>query len=300
MTNNKLKIWFRAIRPFSFTASIVPVIIGAILASKETKFHLGYFIVTLLATLFLHASTNLLSDHDDYVNNIDTRDSYGSSGVIVEELLNAKQIKQGGLIFLTLGCLLGLFLTFKKGEVILFLGLIGALAAYFYTGKPLMLKYRGLGAPLVFMIYGPLMVLGSFFVQTQQISSTSILVSIPIGLLTTGILHGNDLRDIYHDKKAGIKTLSIIVGRSNSEKIYFSLILLPYVIILALISFKLISIWSLICLITLPSAFKNIRVIRIAKENTSTLATIDQETAKLHAQFGVMLILSLIISSYIK
>lgn len=296
MTNNKLKIWLRAIRPFSLTGSVIPVTIGAVLASKYTNFNLEYFMIALLDVLFLHVSINLLSDHDDFVNNIDTPDSYGSSGVITEKLLDAKQIKKAGLIFLILGCFIGLFLAFKKGEFILFLGIIGALGGYSYTGKPLTLKYRGLGAPLVFLLFGPLLVLVSFYIQTQQINSISILISIPLGLLTTAILHANDLRDIYHDKKAGIKTLSIIVGRRNSEKIYFILILSPYIIILILTLFKFIPLLSLICLITLPNALKNIRSIHMSKISTAWLKTIDQETAKLQAQFGTILIVSIVLS----
>ncbi|WP_279146344.1 1,4-dihydroxy-2-naphthoate octaprenyltransferase [Clostridium tyrobutyricum] len=293
---NKLKIWLRAIRLFSLTGSIIPVTIGAVLASKYANFNLEYFIITLLAALFLQTSTNLLSDHDDFVNNIDTPDSYGSSGVIIENLLNARQIKRAGLILLTLGCLIGLFLAFEKGGFILFLGIIGALGGYSYTGKPLMLKYRGLGTPLVFLLFGPLMVLGSFYIQTRQINIISILISIPIGLLTTAILHANDLRDIYHDQKSGIKTLSIIVGKLNSEKIYFALILSPYVIITILALFGLIPILSLICLITLPGALKNIRSIYMSTVSTTYLKTIDQETAKLQAQFGTILIVSIIFS----
>lgn len=298
--SKKYKIWIRAIRPFSLTASIIPVTVGAVLASKEVKFDLFYFLVTLLAIVFLQASINLFNDHDDFANNIDTPDSYGSSGVIVENLLSSKQIKKGGLILLILGCLAGLFLAIKKGEMILLLGSIGALGGYFYTGKPLMLKYRGLGVPLVFLLFGPLMVLGSFYVQTQKMSYIAALISIPLGLLTTAILHGNDLRDMHHDKKAGIKTLSIITGRSSSEKIYFGLILMPYIVILILASFKLISLLSLICLITLPIALKNIRSIRMSQGSAFSLATIDQETAKLQAQFGILLTFSIIISSYLK
>lgn len=294
--SNKLKIWFRAIRPFSLTGSIIPVTVGAVLGNTYAKFNPGYFILSLLAVIFLHASINLLSDHDDFVNNIDTPDSYGSSGVIIENLLNVKQIKKAGLILLILGCLIGLFLAFKKGEFILLLGIIGALGGYSYTGKPLILKYRGFGAPLVFLLFGPLMVLGGFYIQVQQISILPILISIPLGLFTTAILHANDLRDIYHDQNAGIKTLSIIVGRRNSEKIYFTLILSPYIIITILALFKFIPFLMLICFITLPGAIKNIRSVYTSKTSSVHLKTIDQETAKLQAQFGIIFTVSIIFS----
>ncbi|MBU3177836.1 prenyltransferase [Clostridium estertheticum] len=197
MISGNVKTWLRAIRPFSFTGSVIPVTIGAILAIKQNNFQFGYFILSVVAILLLHTAVNLLSDHDDYENKVDTKDSYGSSGVILENLLSSRQILHSGMLCLILGSLIGLFLSYEKGVFVLLLGLIGALGGYCYTGKPLMLKYKGLGAPLVFLLFGPLMVIGSYYVQMQRISADALLISIPVGLLTTAILHANDIRDIH-------------------------------------------------------------------------------------------------------
>ncbi|NMM63321.1 1,4-dihydroxy-2-naphthoate octaprenyltransferase [Clostridium sp. P21] len=295
----KCKIWLRAARPFSLTASIIPVTIGAIFAGKESKFQFTYYLISLLAAVLLQASVNMLNDYDDFTNKVDTKESGSSSGVIFENLLTPGDLSKGGRLILASGCMLGLFLAFKKGDFILLLGTIGALSGYFYTGKPLMLKYRGLGAPLVFIIFGPLMVLGGYFVQLQRISASVLLLSIPIGLLTTAILHANDIRDIYNDKKAGIKTISIIIGRTNSCYIYYGLISFSYIVVLGIAYCKVIPIGSSLCLITLPAALKNMNKLHMSNGSTSELATLDQETAKLQGQFGVILIIS-ILSSYIR
>lgn len=292
----KFKIWLKAARPFSLTASIIPVTIGAIFAAKESKFQFIYYLLCLLAAVFLQASSNMLNDYDDFINKVDTKESGSSSGIIFENLLTPEELSKGGHLILALGCILGLFLAFQKGFFILILGTIGALSGYFYTGKPLMLKYRGMGAPLIFVIFGPLMTLGGYFVQVQRININVLLLSIPVGLLTTAILHANDIRDVYHDKKAGIKTLSIIIGKVGSHYTYYGLIFLSYISVLAMTYYKIVSIWSLFCLITLPTALKNINKLRISNGSNSELATLDQETAKLQGQFGVILIISILFS----
>lgn len=296
MIKYKIKIWLRAIRPFSFTGSVIPVTLGAILTIKQNNFQFGYFIVSVIAILLLHTAVNLLSDYDDYENKVDTKDSYGSSGVILENLLSSKQVLRTGILCLILGSLIGLFLSYEKGVFILILGLIGALGGYSYTGKPLMLKYKGLGAPLVFLLFGPLMVIGSYYVQMQSVSGSALLISIPVGLLTTAILHANDIRDILHDKNAGIKTLSMLVGENNAKKIYYGMLILSYVSLIIMIFFGVLPTLSLLCLITLPIAFTNAKKLYNSNVSISGLITLDKTTGKLQAQFGIILIFSILLS----
>jgi len=296
MIKYKIKIWLRAIRPFSFTGSVIPVTLGAILTIKQNDFQFGYFILSVIAILLLHTAVNLLSDYDDYENKVDTKDSYGSSGVILENLLSSKQVLRTGILCLILGSLIGLFLSYEKGVFILILGLIGALGGYSYTGKPLMLKYKGLGAPLVFLLFGPLMVIGSYYVQMQRVSGSALLISIPVGLLTTAILHANDIRDILHDKNAGIKTLSMLVGENNAKKIYYGMLILSYVSLIIMIFFGVLPTLSLLCLITLPIAFTNAKKLYNSNVSISGLITLDKTTGKLQAQFGIILIFSILLS----
>lgn len=294
MLKEKIKIWLRAVRPFSFTGSVIPVTLGAILSTKHAPFQPLYFILSAFAVVLLQAAVNLLSDHDDYENKVDTKDSYGSSGVILEALLTSKQVRRGGIICLVLGSLLGLFLSYEKGLIVLIIGLIGALGGYSYTGRPLQLKYKGLGAPLVFLLFGPLMVMGAYYVQLQQLNPEAFFVSIPVGLLTTAILHANEIRDIQHDKKAGIKTLSLLVGLKNTKLIYYGMLILSYCALLLMSIYRILPYWSLICLVTLPTAYKNAKILYQSADSSAGLITLDQSTAKLQGQFGSLLIGSLL------
>jgi len=293
MTNEKFKLFIRASRPFSLTASVIPVTLGGILALNEPGFSFTYLLLSIVAIIFLQASVNLLNDHDDFINHVDTKDSYGSSGVIIEGLLTLKEVYASGILLLILGCLIGLFLSYKRGVVILILGIIGAVFGYFYTGKPLTLKYRGLGAPLVFIIFGPLMTLGGYYLQMQEFTIQALLISIPTALLTTAILHANDIRDINHDKKAGIKTLSIFIGYKKAQLVYSSLIILSYVSLIMMIIYKYVPYLSLICLLTVPAAIKNINKLRTAENSSYNIAELDKESGKLQGKFGILLILSI-------
>lgn len=295
MLKEKIKLWLRAVRPFSFTGSVIPVTLGAMLSMKQERFQFGYFVLSIIAIVLLHAAVNLLSDHDDYENKVDTKDSYGSSGVILENLLSSRQVRKGGIICLIAGCLIGIFLSYERGLMVLILGFIGAIGGYSYTGRPLKLKYKGFGAPLVFLLFGPLMVIGSYYVQMQYISVEAFYISIPVGLLTTAILHANDIRDIFHDKKAGIKTLSILVGIYNSKTIYYAMLLLSYISIIIMCIFRVLPLWSLLCLLTLPTAYNNIKVLSRCEVNVSGLITLDISTAKLQAQFSLIMIFSIVL-----
>lgn len=296
MTIEKFKLFIRASRPFSLTASVIPVVLGGILGLKDSNFSFGYFILSIIAIVFLQASVNLLNDHDDFINLVDTKDSYGSSGVIVEGLLTLKEVYRSGIILLVSGCLIGLFLAYERGAPILILGIIGAILGYFYTGKPLKLKYRGLGAFMVFVIFGPLMTLGGYYLQMQKFTIQSFVISIPTALLTTAILHANDIRDMKHDERAGIKTLSIYIGSKNAQSVYSSLIMFAYVSLIIMIIYKYVPYLSLICLLTLPAAIKNINKLRYAEGSSSKIADLDKDSGKLQGQFGVLLILSILIS----
>ncbi len=300
MKISNIKIWLKAVRPFSFTGSLIPVILGAVMSIGQNRFSTVYLVLSLFGIVLLHASVNLMSDSDDYVNNVDTPESSGSSGVIINKQLSAEAVKKAGKLLLTAGFILGVYMALNRGWVVILLGLIGALGGYSYTGKPLSLKYRGLGAPLVFTLFGPLIVMGSFYIQAQKITLAAILVSIPVGLLTTAILHANDVRDIVHDKKANIKTLSIMIGKDNAKKLYYMLIICSYAAVLIMAFYKLIPYWSLACLITLPAALKCISKLHRSKDNDSNIVVLDKITAKLHAQFGSILAVSILLPSIIR
>ncbi|NUU99193.1 1,4-dihydroxy-2-naphthoate prenyltransferase [Marinitoga sp. 1154] len=237
-----------AIRPFSFIATILPVTAGAMIAEN---FSFSLYIISLLAAIFIHAGVNTTNDYFDFKKGIDTKDSLGSSGLLINNILKPKDIFIISIISYILSIILGLFLIYKVGIGIFWFGLLGIILGYSYTGFPLHLKYKALGIPLVFTLMGPLMVLGSYYVQTKHLSDIVFLLSIPIGISTILILLSNDIRDIEHDKKSKIITLPILLGEKKSIILYLILAISIYFFIFYLIYIGIFNFYAVLSLFSL-------------------------------------------------
>jgi len=203
------KIYLKATRPFAFTATLVSVLAGAMLAQNIDFFLL---FLTLLGILFLHAGVNALNDLMDFRYGADDWLVLGASRVLQDKLMTEKQLFVLSFVLIVLGSLIGFVLVGLKGIEVLFIGAAGVFLGVFYQVKPLGLKYRALGDFAVFMAFGPLLVLGSYYVQTGMVSWVPVFVAIPLGLLVIGILHGNNMRDLTEDIQCGYRTVASYLG----------------------------------------------------------------------------------------
>jgi 1,4-dihydroxy-2-naphthoate octaprenyltransferase len=285
-----LKLFWKAVRPFSFTATLIPVFLGGILAPE---LHIGLFLLTLLSMLFLHSGVNVLSDYQDFIRNIDTWKVLGSSRVLVDEELPPKKHLLLGWALLFSGIFAGILLTLSVGWKLLLFGAGGVFLGIFYTFPPFGLKYRALGDLAVFLAFGPLPTMGSYYVQTRQLSITSFLLSIPIGLLTTGILHGNNYRDLKTDLEKGYKTVAILLKEKGSGIYYGVLVFGSYLWILLGVLMNLIPPLALLACLTFPVAWKNFQIAQNPRKVQFTL--LDLLTAKLHFQYGILLLLGILL-----
>lgn len=295
-----LKLWFRAVRPWAYPASLIPVCLGAMLAAAEGFFNITLFLLTLAGGVLIHAATNLFNDYYDFLNGVDTPDCYNSGGVLVEGLMQPRQVLKGALVTVLLVVPVGLYLISVRGPVILALGVLGLLAGYFYTARPLALKYRGIGVPAVFFLMGPLMVIGAYYVQAASFNTTVFLASLPVGCLVGAILHANEFRDIKHDCRYGIINPSILLGRKKARFIYYFLILGAYILVMIMVLGSLMSGWALLTLLTLPMALKPMRVMDETSQGkvSPQLPYIDVLTARLHLQFGLLFICGVLLSFF--
>ena len=158
--------WLTALRPISFTASIIPVLVGTAIAAED-EFHPLLFVLALLGSIAIHAGTNLVNDYFDHVKGTDNEESLGQSGVIQRGLLSARAVLAGGIVAFAVGAAIGLVITAQVGWPVLALGVASVLAGYFYTASPFSLAYRGLGEVVVFVFMGPVIVVGAYYVQTE-------------------------------------------------------------------------------------------------------------------------------------
>src|SRR5438093_13092918 len=158
------RVWWRALRPFSFTASVAPVIVGSAVAFAQRQFHPGLVAVAFVASVAIHAGANLANDYYDHVRGADTPESIGPSGVIQHGLLRPRTVLRGALTCFTAAGILGSILVASRGWPILLIGVLSVAAGYAYTGGPIPLGYVGLGDGVVFVFMGPLTPVGAYYI----------------------------------------------------------------------------------------------------------------------------------------
>jgi 1,4-dihydroxy-2-naphthoate octaprenyltransferase len=295
-----VSLWWRASRPFTFTMSVLPPIIGAIAVKIENPdVGLGWLklVLTMIGCVLAHAGANMVGDYFDFKNRVDREGTFGSSGVLTGKLAEPKTILTGAIIVYIIASLIGIYLAFSipNGKVLLWLILIGAVLGFFYTVKPFAFKYRALGDIAVFISFGPAMTLGTYYVQIQRFSWGPILYAIPFAFLVDAVLHSNNLRDIKNDAVVNVKTVAILIGERNAKFMYYGLVLSSYLSVIVLILANQLPLISLVTLLSLPLAIKLIRIVH-AKEGQPErrFLMIDAATAQLHSAFGGLLLLSLL------
>jgi len=292
---------WEVVRPFSFTASLLPVSVGGAIALGQGRMHWPLFLAALLGALGLHIGTNVINEIYDVRHGIDAITSPRMSMAILKGRIserNAFVVAWSGFI---LAFLMGIFLLLQRGWPIVLLGLIGFIGGYFYTAPPFQYKYRALGLPLVFVLMGPLMVIGSYYAVTGGFDPSLIVVSIPVGLLVTAILHGNEWRDVAEDTRHGFTTFSAQVGRDAAHWVYVMLILGAYVAVGLAVMVGALPKLALLTLLSLPLTAWILRdAERGAEGHLRAIAMIDLMTARLHSAFGALLLVGLVAGSALR
>jgi len=298
---SNVKLWWAAIRPFAFTASVTPVLLGSSIAvafHKEQYFNWFYFILSILGAMLVHSGTNLFNDYFDYKSRVDREGTLGGSGLLVSKIMQPQQIFRGGIIAFLLAIIIAVYFIIVLENKTFFIGIciFGLFSGIFYTATPLHFKYRALGDIQVFISMGILMTVGTYFIQVQKFSWIPVFYAIPISLLVDAILHGNNLRDISDDRETGIETTAMKLGEKGARFVYFFLVLGAYFSIILLIIFLNLHPIALITFVSLPIAVKLLKMVKnkdyVPKEEFSI---IDAKTAQLHTIVGLLLSISFVI-----
>jgi 1,4-dihydroxy-2-naphthoate octaprenyltransferase len=289
-------LWYRAIRPFSFTASIVPVVVGAACALVAGGASPVAFLLCLGGSVALQAGTNLVNDYYDHQLGADHSGSLGPSRVIQEGWLSPRAVLAAGIGFFVAGGLAGFALVGTAGWPILLLGLIGIPLAYGYTAPPLKLAYRGLGELNVFLLMGPLMVLGGFLVHRVAGWAIALTASVPVGCLVAAILHCNNIRDLDDDRALGKQTLATIVGPRWAKIELAALVGGAYAVLAGAVALRLLPKPALLAFLSLQTAVQ-IGVTVTRATSPLEVAPSVRQAAKLHAQFGALLAIGLVVAA---
>ena len=253
-----LSVWLRVIRVRFLLASIIAVSVGLALNWwQNLSFDAFDAALTFAGVMALHASVDLLNDFWDFKRGIDTKTKRtkmsGGTGVLPEGLLKPKSVYRAGVAFLIIGAAIGGYFVFTDGFTIAVILGFAILSIYFYSTK---IVDSGLGEFFV-AVKGSMIVIGTVFIQSGEITFESILAGIIVGSLSSLVLFIASFPDHDADKSKGRKTLVIVVGKQNAVKLFWIFPLISYCAILIGVALELFPIISLISFVGIPLMIKS-------------------------------------------
>lgn len=252
-----LKAWLMLPRFHFIPLTVILVSLGTAIAAYEGLFHWGYYSLALLGSILVHITVNVINDYYDYRNGIDlnTRRTpfSGGSGVLTSNLLKPKQAFWFGTLSLLVAMVIGFYFVIVRGWLLFPLLLVAGFSAYFYN---VYLSKWLVGELFAGLNFGPLIVLGAYYVQTGRYSWEALFASITPGILTANLLFLNEFPDKEADQKGGRKHLVIVLGREGARFLFVALIGTAYLIIILGVLTKMMPVLTLIGLGTLVFGWK--------------------------------------------
>jgi 1,4-dihydroxy-2-naphthoate octaprenyltransferase len=218
--------------PMTLTAGAI----AGLLAVRSPHFATGWFVLAFIGIVLAHASNNLLNDLFDTDTGLDTDDyprALYAPHPILSGMISRKGLATAAGVVTISGLAIMVVLTVARGPVVLAFGLGGVLLNVAYTAPPLRLKKRGLGELDVLLVWGPLMIAGTYYSATGRLPWQVWPASIPYGLLCTAVLMGKHIDKIPWDRKAGVKTLPVILGEARARLLTEALMVGFYVAVVA-------------------------------------------------------------------
>ncbi|CAB5106264.1 MAG: 1,4-dihydroxy-2-naphthoate polyprenyltransferase [Actinobacteria bacterium] len=218
--------WILGARPRTLPAAIAPVLVASALAGSE--FNWFRAALALKVSLWLQIGVNFANDYSDGIKGTDTN-RIGPTRLVGSGLATARSVKFAAFISFGIASICGLWLAILTSPILIAVGILSIAAAWSYTGGRKPYGYSGFGEISVFVFFGLVATIGSFYVQTQRITLMSFIVAIPMGALSCALLAINNLRDLNQDAIAGKKTLAVRMGDSAARRAFVTLLVLAHV-----------------------------------------------------------------------
>lgn len=284
----KLKTWWRAVRPFAYPASVVPAILGAVVAwSDGIAINYGLAALALIGAVAAHTGANLMNDYVDFRKGVDRPGTQGGSGVLPEGILTPSAILFASVIFFAVAGSMAIPLCALVGWPLAVLIALGFVAGAGYVLPPFGFKYRAMGDLIVFAAFGIGITLGSYMVQSRAFSLSAIPYAIPIGLIVAAILHANNMRDVADDRAVSVRTLAVLLGFSASRIFYVAMVLGSYLLLLLFFLAGIVNPGALGALATFPLAARITSQVWRSSPGCKAIAAAVEQTAQLNLIFGV-------------
>lgn len=289
-----LSHWILAARLRTLPAAIAPVVVAGALASRHGVFDAFPWIIALLCAILIQIGTNFANDYFDFKKGADTPDRVGFIRASASGLISPHAMWFATKLTMFVAFLLGLILVIHAGWVILLIGLLSILFGLLYTGGPYPLGYNGLGDLFVFLFFGIVAVMGTYYVMALEWSEESFWVSLAIGALATNILVVNNLRDVNTDRVTGKRTLGVLLGEAWLKAEYVGLMLLAYAIPPHLYVMEGYNLFIFLPVLALMAAKRPLSTVLKHRDKAELNAALN-ETGRFLAVFSLLLALGILL-----
>ena len=268
--STKKEAWLHAVRLRTLPLALASILAGSFIAAWQNSFRWEILVLASLTTIFLQILSNLSNDYGDSVHGADSIDRQGPVRAVQSGLITLPEMKKAMYLFGALSLISGLSLLYLAVQdlqiflLFLGLGLAAIWASITYTSGKNPYGYAGLGDLSVFIFFGLLGVLGTYFLHTYSSNNLAVLIAVALGFFSTAVLNINNIRDIDSDKRAGKKSIPVRIGRSNAVKYNWSLIILGNLALLLFVIYS--NEWfSLIALLASILMIKVARGVQVAQ-----------------------------------
>jgi 1,4-dihydroxy-2-naphthoate octaprenyltransferase len=286
MAKSSLGIWVAGARPRTLPAAVAPVLVATALAGAD--FNAATAALALLVSLSLQIGVNYANDYSDGVRGTDN-DRIGPLRITAGGLATPAQVKSAAFISFAVAACAGFALAITTSWWLIAVGAISIAAAWGYTGGKNPYGYMGLGEIFVFIFFGLVATVGTFYVQIDAITGQSILAGTIVGSLACAILVINNIRDRAKDEVVGKRTMAVRLGDHRSRAFYTFLVLIPYVLVAGFGNP-----WVALTIVTLPMTISILRALWSGIQGAQLIALLGK-TGKLQMVFCLALSLALII-----
>jgi 1,4-dihydroxy-2-naphthoate octaprenyltransferase len=298
---SRTRAWVIAARPQTLPAAVAPVVVGTGLAVHDGVFAALPALFALLGAALIQVGTNFANDYYDAVQGADTEAREGFTRVTASGLISASEVKRAMYLTFLVAVVVGTYLVSVGGVPILVVGLLSVLSGIAYTGGPYPLGYHGLGDVFVFVFFGLVAVVGTYYVQAAAVLSgafplwlppgtvttAAVVASLPIAAISTNILVVNNLRDRREDARTGKRTLVVRFGPRFARAQYVALFVLAYAVPVVLFSLPSFGLPALAPLLSLPLAVLVTRTV-LTEESGDALNPALEQTGKTLALYAVL------------
>ena len=254
-------IWLMAARTKTLAAGTAPVIIGTAMAYGDGRAHWLAAACAMLGSILIQVGTNFANDYFDHAKGTDTADRLGPLRVTQAGFVAPGTMLCATILVFLAACGPGLYIVWRGGWPFVVVGLVSILCGVLYTGGPYPLGYLGLGDLFVLIFFGPVAVVGTYYVQALDMNRDVALAGVASGLFSVAILTVNNLRDIDQDAHAGKKTLAVRFGRTFARYEYLTALMIAALVIPLALGIHTSHVSILLPILTFPAAVPTIRTV---------------------------------------